>query len=627
MENWIERKSKNIDEAYIKCHLEDDILSAADLIMDDKFVFIRTWDMEPSHIPYHLEPFDWHCIPNGDEEWAFMLNRFTYLSHLALAEIKTDDKAYLIKGKALILDWIYKHDTLELSLSTRTLDTAMRISSWLEFLPYLYRYNLLDKQELRIIQTSIEKQIVYMYENYIPKYHMSNWGSIQTATILYVLFILDDFRRDIYQWAYEEFIHQMEIQVYDDGLFWEQSTMYHVEVLSYALKILDQLPLTTQNRIKSLAIFLLYQRTPKNTIEPYGDSDVADLTSIMNLCAVKFKDGRFKMGKLNNADNLYVFEKDEIDAFEKMTREITKQLNFDGETMYTHRTSWEEDAHFTLFTNGSMGSGHAHVDNNHFSIYFKGDPIIVDTGRYTYREDHPYRIYFKSASAHSGLVLDGRSGSQPNGSWTFQKYVQPLGNQVKHKGPYHYYKGMVYGDFSLWERILVVVDLGIWIVIDKVKSQGRHKLTQYFNLHPDVKSSIEDEIFLNDMKMKVLKGELTLEDSLYSQRYNQLEDSQRIVIDCEFEDENIMQTIFYDGDYTHSLANVYRDGILIEDDNLVSAHQFLIKENHTITIVMVHRELFDGRKNLECNGVALHAKTSIIEKINGEINYYELSTI
>ena len=44
---------------------------------------------------------------------------------------------------------------------------------------------------------------------------------------------------EIYRWALDELATQMSIQIGEDGMLWEQSTMYHVEVLNNVLRVLD----------------------------------------------------------------------------------------------------------------------------------------------------------------------------------------------------------------------------------------------------------------------------------------------------------------------------------------------------------------------------------------------------
>ena len=100
-------------------------LYKANLILDDIFVFDENGDMEKSHLEVKNTPLDWDFCPNGDQEWTFMLNRFTYLDVLTRAYRESSDQVYINKGLALIEDWIDKVKLIP-SKKTRTLDTGMR---------------------------------------------------------------------------------------------------------------------------------------------------------------------------------------------------------------------------------------------------------------------------------------------------------------------------------------------------------------------------------------------------------------------------------------------------------------------------------------------------------------------
>ena len=68
------------------------------------------------------------------------------------------------------------------------------------------------------------------------------------------------------------------------------------------------------------------------------------------------------------------------------------------------RSSWEEDSHFTYLKCGPLGSGHGHADLTHISLYYRGRPVLADSGRYSYVEEEPLRPFLKSAQAHNVCV-------------------------------------------------------------------------------------------------------------------------------------------------------------------------------------------------------------------------------
>ncbi len=95
------------------------------------FVFDHPWDMERCLTPHTMETMDWNQVFNDDEEWTFMLNRMDYWSALAKAALVSQDTRYLDQAKDFLLDWIEQHPRIEPSLSTRTLDTGIRVVNML----------------------------------------------------------------------------------------------------------------------------------------------------------------------------------------------------------------------------------------------------------------------------------------------------------------------------------------------------------------------------------------------------------------------------------------------------------------------------------------------------------------
>lgn len=636
-----EASKKNLST--IKEQLEDqkNIIEIADLLLENKFVFVRTWDMEPCHIPYEINPIDWLANPNGDPEWTFMLNRFDYLEYLAVGTILRGEEKYLRHAKNLILDWIESHPEILKDDSTRTLDTGMRIDSWINLLPYLEKFNFLTSREYGKIEESIIKQILYMKEEYIPKYTLSNWGSIQTSSMIRVLPMIGEFgqKEEIYEWATDEFERQIRLQVYDDGLHWEQSTMYHAEVMHYSMKLVGlesyQMPEDVKESLYKMAEALLYQMTPTGSFEAFGDSDISNLLSLLNLSAVIFKEEKFKVNnqKITNMDNLYEMSEEELSIYNRLSSHLPDELNFDGydSGMFTSRTSWGKEANFTLFTNGTMGSGHAHADNNHLSIYHEGKGLIIDSGRYTYREDDERRIELKSAESHSSVVVDDMAGSIANGSWTFERYLKPMANRVKHKGAFHFYQGSTLStkspQFYSHTRKVLVADAGIWFIFDDVRAEGEHSLKSFFNIEPTVDiEKVDDELFLNELKFISLDESFHLNDHIYSPTYNVLEDNKQIELNSTFTDQSLTTKIFMNKDYDYEKVDILRDKKEAISDDLGIAVKVTLNAEYSITLVLIHEELYDGRKNLYCEGICFHAKALVIEEKKNNKEIYVLST-
>src|SRR5699024_1288882 len=89
-------------------------------------------DMEKCSLKIRNYPFKWDFSANGDAEWTYMLNRFSYLDLLTRVYKITKERKYLEKGLKLIEDWIEKVELVP-NVMTRTLDTGMRIYYFINF--------------------------------------------------------------------------------------------------------------------------------------------------------------------------------------------------------------------------------------------------------------------------------------------------------------------------------------------------------------------------------------------------------------------------------------------------------------------------------------------------------------
>lgn len=610
------------------------IIKHANDVLEQTFTFDKEWDMERCTIPYTLTKMNWNTICNDDEEWTFMLNRMDYLADLIIAYVQSEDVRYLTKCKFYIIDWIKQHEIMVYSLSSRTLDTGMRLSTMMDALMYLYYFKQLTDHEIDTICTHMLDQITYLHTSYLGKYTLSNWGSIQTCNILSTLPLLveDYVSHELYQWAWKELEVQFRIQVYDDGMHWEQSTMYHVEVLNYGLKVLYigevfamDLPNGLYEALQKMAYALLYQMTPSGMIEAFGDSDRCSLRDVVSKCAYIFKDEMLKArgSMCFDMENLYALGAKAAQAYENLSSIPTHQLHYDGHDsgMYILRTSWDHDASFTMFTNGSLGSGHGHCDNLHVSIHYKGKPFLIDTGRFTYREDHPMRSYLKSVVAHNSVVIDQCCASIPSASWEYEKFSTHIKTYSVHKDDCHYMEGALIGDLGAQMytqvRKMVIISPSIWLICDELSAKGHHEVKSYYQLDPCVmvqKTANNTCVLTNEsihMKAIFAKGEVRVKENSCSLRYNELSQHQTLVVNTSFQDHGILSS-FIIGDEVEYLGKVVvYQASNIAQDSLVSAYKFKVNAS-SYTIILFHKEVYEGKKIFYCENVAFHAKSLVL---------------
>ena len=231
---------------YIKTHCADEVekvLRQADMLLNNTFIYTDRWDMEPCDTPYTISLDTWTESPNDDPEWVFMLNRHDFLNKLWQAYVLTGNRAYTDKLRFFILDWIEKNPiTLEGTDATRTIDTGIRCMNWSTLLLHLLAENCISDADAELIINSIKDQYSNMRSRYIGKYALSNWGVLQTTAVCAGSIWLSGFVPEkITRWAWDELKLQLSLQILGDGSHWEQSAMYHVEVLNTSVKLLTQL--------------------------------------------------------------------------------------------------------------------------------------------------------------------------------------------------------------------------------------------------------------------------------------------------------------------------------------------------------------------------------------------------
>lgn len=623
------------------------LLGRADEVMADTYTFTKTWDMERCRVPFTLPEgaYDWNVVNNDDEEWCFMLNRMDYLEDLVLAALVSGEASYARKAAWLIESWVDAHPSIVPELSTRTLDTGIRIRSMVGVLPALDLTGELSDDLLEKTVRSVRDQIASLRERYVPKYETSNWGSIQTLAILTVLATLEDDPTSDPDWAWarERAEAQLAAQVYPDGIDWEQSTMYHVEVLLYTLRALHvleargiELPRGLRAAAERLSRGLCAQMLPSGEIDAQGDSDRCDIRGLLALCAGVLGDGALKAAAGRDwldAGDLFAFGCDVEDALAACPAEPDAlPRTFDGVDagLFVARSSWGQDANLTVFSSGPLGSGHGHSDNLHVTAVYQGVPVLVDGGRYTYREDSPERPFLKGPHAHNVPLLDGRSSCVPKGSWGYSDFGYPLKTFARHADGAHYLEGALVGHDPLHVlvRKLVALDCGIWVAADEALADGEHELVSRFQLDPAAHAVAEGNAVRIDCAAGELvfgsTGAVSLGRGQVSLDYNALSDCDVIEARAGLRDRGSLLWWLAPADVRVRAVPVLRNLDTPVGPELAEALRFELPGGEFYTVAVFHGEVYTGVKAFSCEGVSFHAKAVLV---HGSASSRELAVL
>ena len=617
------------------------VINRSEDVLNGVFVYNKPWDMERCETPFELgddyESYDWNIVLNDDVEWCYMLNRMDYLEDLVLATLITDNKKYALVAKRLIMSWVSAHRNLVSSNSTRSLDTAIRLRTWSRVLSVLVALDVLDLFELCLVYNSIVAQIKFLYDQWVYEYMVSNWGTIQTCSMLEVFARLGFSEDDEYfTWARTTLNKQLVSQILPDGVNWEMSPMYHIELILFfigctkALKDNNlKVPPNIERRICAMTYALSHLTLFKSCIDAVGDSDSQDVKEVIALSSVVLYNAEFKYlanGATPNVFDVLAFGISIIKEYNEMPAFKYASVFFDGTDsgMFSARNNWENDSNTTLFLNGPLGSKHGHADNLHVSCAYKGTPILIDSGRYTYREDGDIRPYLKSTKAHNSLMVDDVSESEPCGGWAFSSFVTPTKSYTKHIRDTHYFEGNVIDKktFSYMTRRLFFVDIGIWVGFDDVMSQGCHTLNSTFHFNPqlDVVQD-EDKIVVDDTLQFLTTCEGNIDKGQCSRVYNKLE--QQDVVHCNLQFTDLGKSVWClcNKDYKIERTHVLLDGKEPVADDICDAFRVYISDDEWYTFAGFHTEIYTGTKAFEIEGIPFNAN-SVCVHVEGNKKSY-----
>lgn len=668
--------------AYVRANCRSEaehLLHQAEDLMQNTFVFTDRWDMEPCAVPYTVPAGQWTHSPNGDPEWVFMLNRHDYLPKLWQAAVLTGEVRYRRKLIDSVMDWIASNPlTREGTPSTRTIDTGIRCMNWIQLLPFLLAEDALTDQEARTMIDSLSAQFANLRERYILKYTLSNWGVLQTTAFCAGYAWMGQLLPPgLEAWAWQELQTQLRLQILEDGAHWEQSPMYHVEVLNACVRLLTQLyaaqkaglSLCQEARfaldagtssperkagpgegagseagwlvraVRVLSRHVLYTADPALMQLPQCDSDVTDVRDVLARAAALLSDAgiyRWGAGETLDMDSVWQLGAAGIAAFEAQRPQtpVRCSWNCPQSGTVTLRSDWTARANFTALKNSPLGSSHGHADQTHLTLYCQGKPFLVDSGRYTYREDDPLRTQLKAPAAHNVCVIDGQSGGTPDGSWNYSDYAEIIPHYFAEQGKAHFAEMTFHGclrDGTPYQitRRLFVLDEGVWLSVQDVICPGKHQVKEYFHLAQGVtvQPCLEGMLLQNgDVQLKMYyEGQLECYQGVLSSCYNQKELAPLLVHQVEMQDRWTSCTLFAVPEYAVRPAAVYKLG---EDTpqpaENVTALDLQAGQEKCWTLLVWNRENFRSGKVFRCHGQPVYGKAIALCDQDGRVKSIRL---
>ena len=626
------------------------IIETCDLLCKNTFIFNHKWDMEVCKIPYTFsEEIIWNKIPFEDPEWTFMLNRHKFWVYLAKAYTLTSEEKYFDTFISQVNSWIDTVDVFkdEYFNCSRTIEIGIRCLNWIKAIKIFKNSSC----NLNFIENKMIESLLYQCELLIKTYDdfrtLSNWGVMQNCGLISLALNYQEQHSILSQYltiALERLEYQCKIQILPDGVHWEQSPMYHNEVLNCLLDIafdFEKLNLDTPSfilsSIRKLAYSNAYMKKPNHNQPMQGDSDETDLRDIITRSAYILKDQNLKYFGYNFVDfeSIWDIGDSNISKYEELP---TKKPNFTSIALkesgnFYLRDSFEDNSNYLWFRCGALGSGHGHGEHLHFDLVSNGEDFISDPGRFTYIEGNKDREFLKSCFAHNTTIVDNLPFSKFNGAWGIVESALTLNTHHSFNTTFDFVEGGHLGYVSLespvvTNRKILYLKNDLWIIIDEFLTEGAHEYSQIFNFYPDKKPTV-------DGLKAFIKGEnsnlfmywidknlnLNLKNSIFSTEYNKINSNFQLVSSIKSNKSKTLFTIISSKELSIQEASVLRgDGSFVPSYE-AQAIEITLTPNNKIIVFNSMIDINNQKKSYLIDNILLYGKTGFIKKYNDTISF------
>lgn len=467
----------------------------ADELCGNTFTFREHWEMERTNIPYTFTgEIDWEFYPDNDPEWTYALNRHTCFVILGKAWLYTKNEKYANVFERLCKSWISTAKLTEKSQkgSWRSLEAGLRVENWLRAMAMFKNCPCISPDTFELMNQSLLLHGKYLEETSADFHILSNWGVLQD----HGLFVLGHYfnKPEWITLAIKRLTRNLQIQFFRDGTHWEQSPMYHCEVLHC---FLDVVTVGLQNgykfekefmqKIQTACMALALWVKPNGYMPAQSDSDDVDGRDLIAQGAYLFNDGALKHYAHSQIleENVWDFGTEFAEKYNDVKALAPKMPSaaLPDSGNYTLRSDITQNAVWCKFHCGCLGSGHGHADQLHIDIAAFGEDILIDTGRYTY-VGSPRRERLKSATHHNTVTVDGKEFSPQRDTWGYTSLAMPVKGEYTFTDKADFVSGSHLGylkDGVFTRRRVIYIKPDIFVVIDSFYTNDKHNYDQYFH--------------------------------------------------------------------------------------------------------------------------------------------------
>ncbi|HEX5055628.1 MAG TPA: alginate lyase family protein [Gammaproteobacteria bacterium] len=395
-----------------------------------------------------LDPLDAETV--GDSKVIWELNRHQWAVTLGQAYRYTDDERYADRFAAYIKEWMQANPPGTGINWASSLELSLRLIAW-SWALFLFRGSRVLTPEFYVEMLEWIRAQARHVERYLSYYFSPNTHLTGEALGLFYVGVMFPELEGAARWrrlGRRILLDQLERQVLDDGVYFEQATCYqrytvdiYLHFMILAARQGEPVPASTAARVRKMLDFLLAVSGPDGALPQIGDGDggtllplsrraPGDYHSVFGPAAVLFRSSEYAWAARTAAPEVvWLLGVDGLRVFDSLPPDppsaaVSSRLFPDGG--YTvMRSGWDRSAHRLIFDVGPHGcpvsGGHGHADLLSVQCSLFGEPYLVDAGTCVYTADAQWRDYFRGTASHNTVTVDGLEQALPTGPFKWRE--------------------------------------------------------------------------------------------------------------------------------------------------------------------------------------------------------------
>ena len=347
---------------------------------------------------------DWFANPtyNQYKEWTWQLSRHWDWDLLAELYRQNPDERYAAGFVKLFQSWVRQALVPENAAGNetkcwRTIETGIRMGRpWPRALHTFYQSPHFTDDVLVDWYKS-----VWEHGWRLRNFHWThNWLIMEMNGLGQIAILYPQFK-DAPEWkayAIARMIHELQTQVYADGMQYELSTNYHyVNIRNYQLlwnvMVAYDEPVPDEFRtvMEQMHYAQIKLMLPDGRLPDLNDGTWRPVALFLEEAVRDYPE---------RADFRWVYT-----GGQEGTPPTENSLAFAYCGYYVMRTGWDKDDLWALFDGGDFGFAHQHEDKLNLLLYAYGRLLLTEAGNYAY-DSSPMRTYTLSTQGHNTIRVD-----------------------------------------------------------------------------------------------------------------------------------------------------------------------------------------------------------------------------